>query len=265
MICTLCPRNCRAERRDDAGGGVCGVGALPKIARAGLHMWEEPCISGTRGSGAVFFSGCGLRCIFCQNEAISHGGEGEVVSAQRLAEIFHELEAEGDAMLNKEGVAENIRAFEWAIDMRYDRQNYEITVPLKGRSLTPETLAEAIEDFHTAHMRAYGYRNDNGRIKLVSYRVSAIGVIEKPELQAYPLDPDAAQPKPFTTRKVLFQREKDFIETGIYHRDDFVPGTTLHGPAIIEQMDTTIVIPPRWVVETDGFLNLKAVYKEVNE
>ena len=71
MICTLCPRNCRAEREDTQGGGVCGVGSMPKIARAALHMWEEPCISGTCGSGAVFFSGCGLRCIFCQNEAIS--------------------------------------------------------------------------------------------------------------------------------------------------------------------------------------------------
>ena len=74
MICTLCPRNCRAERGDDEGHGVCGMGMLPRVARAALHMWEEPCISGTRGSGAVFFSGCALKCIFCQNEAISHGG-----------------------------------------------------------------------------------------------------------------------------------------------------------------------------------------------
>lgn len=92
MICTLCPRNCRAERGDMQGNGVCGVGALPKIARAALHMWEEPCISGTRGSGAIFFSGCGLKCIFCQNEAISHGGEGEYVTPKRLSEIFRELE-----------------------------------------------------------------------------------------------------------------------------------------------------------------------------
>jgi len=92
MICSLCPRNCRAERTEREGRGVCGVGALPKVARAALHMWEEPCISGTRGSGAVFFSGCGLKCIFCQNERISHGGEGETVSVQRLSEIFRELE-----------------------------------------------------------------------------------------------------------------------------------------------------------------------------
>ena len=79
MICTLCPRNCRAERTETAGAGLCRMGTLPRIARAALHMWEEPCISGTRGSGAVFFSGCNLRCAFCQNEPISHGGQGETV------------------------------------------------------------------------------------------------------------------------------------------------------------------------------------------
>lgn len=201
------------------------------------------------------------RFDFCRTRML----EGVADSIPEAEKIFRELEAEGDAMLDKEGVAENIRDFEWAIDMRYDRQNYEITVPLKGRSLTPETLAEAIEDFHAAHMRAYGYRNDTGHIKLVSYRVSAIGIIEKPELKEYPVDSNASAPKPFATRSVLFQRENDFIETGIYHREDFVPGAKLQGPAIIEQMDTTIVIPPHWSVGTDGFLNLKAAYKEVNE
>lgn len=98
--CTLCPRQCGAARGETEGGGVCGVGTLPKIARAGLHMWEEPCISGTRGSGAVFFSGCGLKCIFCQNEAISHGGAGEYVSVKRLAQIFGELEAQGAHNIN---------------------------------------------------------------------------------------------------------------------------------------------------------------------
>ena len=98
--CTLCPRQCGIERGPNSGAGVCGVGSLPRIARAALHMWEEPCISGTRGSGAVFFSGCGLKCIFCQNEAISHGGEGETVSTKRLAEIFRELEAQGAHNIN---------------------------------------------------------------------------------------------------------------------------------------------------------------------
>lgn len=100
MICTLCPRNCGVERTAESGAGVCRMGTQPKIARAALHMWEEPCISGTRGSGAVFFSGCGLRCVFCQNEAISQQDEGKIVTPARLAEIFRELEAQGAHNIN---------------------------------------------------------------------------------------------------------------------------------------------------------------------
>lgn len=100
MICTLCPRNCGVERTAESGAGVCRMGTQPKIARAALHMWEEPCISGTRGSGAVFFSGCGLRCVFCQNEAISQQGEGKIVTPARLAEIFRELEEQGAHNIN---------------------------------------------------------------------------------------------------------------------------------------------------------------------
>lgn len=100
MICTLCPRACRAERTPYEGSGVCRAGTLPRIARAALHMWEEPCISGTRGSGAVFFSGCNLRCAFCQNELISHGGQGRTVTPARLSEIFAELEAQGAHNIN---------------------------------------------------------------------------------------------------------------------------------------------------------------------
>lgn len=191
--------------------------------------------------------------------------DGVVGNIPAALEIFGALEAEGDAMLTKEGIASDSRAFEWALDMRYDRQNYEITVPLKGRGLDPEILAQAIEDFHAAHKRAYGYRNDEGKIKIVSYRVSAIGTIEKPDLAEYPADPNAAQPKPFAHRNVMFEGAKEYTVTGIYNRADFVPGTVLQGPAIIEQMDTTIVIPPHWTVHTDGFLNLKVEYGEVNK
>lgn len=100
MICNLCPRRCGAERTEKAGGGVCGMPAGLRLARAGLHFWEEPCISGTRGSGAVFFSGCCLRCSFCQNWTISAGGFGKAVTVERLREIFRELIAQGAHNLN---------------------------------------------------------------------------------------------------------------------------------------------------------------------
>ena len=67
------------------------MGTLPRVARAALHRWEEPCISGTRGSGTVFFSGCPLGCVYCQNYALSHGGEGREVSVERLSGIFRQL------------------------------------------------------------------------------------------------------------------------------------------------------------------------------
>ncbi|MBQ8956113.1 MAG: 4Fe-4S cluster-binding domain-containing protein [Lachnospiraceae bacterium] len=89
MGCRMCPRMCDADRR--VSHGVCGVSDKLKIARAALHFWEEPCISGENGSGAVFFSGCALHCVYCQNSKISDGQAGLEVSVERLTEIFFEL------------------------------------------------------------------------------------------------------------------------------------------------------------------------------
>ena len=72
MKCNVCPRRCNAERTEHEGKGFCHMGTLPVVSRAAAHYWEEPCLSGTRGSGTVFFSGCSLGCVFCQNEPISH-------------------------------------------------------------------------------------------------------------------------------------------------------------------------------------------------
>ena len=100
MIYNLCPRRCGALRTETAGGGFCSMPAQLHIARAGLHHWEEPVISGTRGSGAVFFSGCTLRCSFCQNSQISAGGFGKAITPQRLRQIFDELIAQGAHNIN---------------------------------------------------------------------------------------------------------------------------------------------------------------------
>lgn len=100
MICSLCPRRCGALRTEERGEGCCGMPSRPVVARAALHYWEEPVISGARGSGAVFFSGCPLSCRFCQNAAISQKGFGKAVSIERLAEIFRELEEQGAHNIN---------------------------------------------------------------------------------------------------------------------------------------------------------------------
>ena len=100
MICALCPRGCGAERTETAGRGYCRMPERPVLARAALHHWEEPPISGTRGSGTVFFSGCSLGCVFCQNEKISHEDFGKAVSLERLREICETLIAQGAHNLN---------------------------------------------------------------------------------------------------------------------------------------------------------------------
>lgn len=97
--CALCPRMCRVDRTTGEKG-FCGMGAAVQGARAALHMWEEPCISGKKGSGAVFFSGCTLKCVFCQNREIAEGKYGKEISSQRLTEIFLELQEKGAANIN---------------------------------------------------------------------------------------------------------------------------------------------------------------------
>lgn len=97
--CCLCPRECGADRLA-GNSGICGCSDKIKIARYSLHQWEEPCISGEHGSGTVFFSGCNMRCVFCQNHVISAGGKGFEVDTERLAEIFMELQEMGAHNIN---------------------------------------------------------------------------------------------------------------------------------------------------------------------
>ena len=98
-ICNICPRGCRVPRRESVHGqgavGYCRTGMLPIVSRAALHHWEEPCISGTRGAGTVFFAGCNLSCVYCQNYEISELRRGIEISVERLAEIYRELIARG--------------------------------------------------------------------------------------------------------------------------------------------------------------------------
>lgn len=100
MTCTLCPRDCGAERTETAAGGVCGQPLLPVAAKAMLHRWEEPCLVGAHGAGCVFFSGCNLRCCFCQNGVISQEGFGKPIPVSRLREIYADLIAQGAACID---------------------------------------------------------------------------------------------------------------------------------------------------------------------
>ena len=98
MLCNLCPRNCNTDR--DKAVGYCRMTNTLKISRAALHHWEEPCISAENGSGTVFFSGCNMGCVYCQNQDISHEGFGKEITIERLAEIFLELQQKNAHNIN---------------------------------------------------------------------------------------------------------------------------------------------------------------------
>jgi len=100
QVCNLCPRKCGALRTEHSGNGFCKMGLNPVCARAALHFWEEPVISGSKGSGTVFFSGCTLGCVFCQNRVISNEDFGQEITPKRLSEIFYELENQGAHNIN---------------------------------------------------------------------------------------------------------------------------------------------------------------------
>lgn len=136
MLCELCPRKCRVDRT--VSHGFCGVGKELTAARAGLHFWEEPCISGQRGSGTVFFSGCNLGCVYCQNRAISRGNVGKEIGTARLREIFDELIYQGADNINlvtpthfADVIAEALREEKPPVPVIYNCGGYEDTETLK--------------------------------------------------------------------------------------------------------------------------------------
>ncbi len=130
MICSICPRNCGADRSREFG--FCGAGDEIKVARAAPHFWEEPPISGSRGSGAVFFSGCNLRCVYCQNEVISHGAFGREVGVDGLLRIFENLVNSGVHNINlvtpshfAVQIARALEKFDSPVPVVYNTSSYE--------------------------------------------------------------------------------------------------------------------------------------------
>lgn len=136
--CLLCPRKCGINR-STGQTGVCGVSSEIKVARAALHYWEEPCISGKKGSGAVFFSGCSLHCVFCQNREISDGKEGKVISKERLSDIFMELAGKGANNINLVTPGQYIPDIVWAVN---DAKSRGMKIPIIYNTSGYENVTE---------------------------------------------------------------------------------------------------------------------------
>jgi N-methylhydantoinase A len=182
---------------------------------------------------------------------------------EAIDKIFKELRSEGDRLLTNEGISDNDKSYVYTIDCRYERQNYEIAIEVPASEFNAESLRGLIDSFNQEHNRSYGYCDTTKRVQLVNYRVGAIGSVTKPDLGEYPATKNTALPEAAEVRKVRFEGYNEFIETKIYQRNEIPIGAVIPGPAIIEQMDSTSVIPPKWTAFQDKYANLIVRYQEV--
>lgn len=164
MICNLCPRKCNACRTEHQGNGFCGAGTLPVVARVAPHFGEEPCISGTKGSGTVFFSGCTLKCVYCQNYEISDGHKGRAVTPKELADCYKRLEQQGVHNINLVTADHYVNAVVESLDI------YKPSVPVVYNCsgyTSPKTLS-ILDGLVDIYLPDFKYSDDALAIKYSS-------------------------------------------------------------------------------------------------
>lgn len=202
--CTWCPRACGANRA--AGeAGVCGADNTLRIARAALHFWEEPCLSGTRGSGTVFFSHCPLRCVYCQNARIAAGDVGREITVERLAEICLELQAQGALNINMVTpthyapfIAEAVaaaRAAGLGLPVVYNTSGYETVEAVRAAAGTADIWLTDFKYADPAIARAYSRAADYPRV--------ALAALDAMVEQTGPAEFDEVDGEPRMTRGII--------------------------------------------------------------
>jgi len=179
--------------------------------------------------------------------------------AAEIKSIFDQMATEGARVLDKEKVEPQNRSFQRWIDARYKRQNYELMIPVSPDEFTADNLQKIITRFHETHEHVYGYSRPQAEIEFVNFRLTAVGALPKAQIKMHKSRQEAGvQTGLLETgkRQVYFKEVNDFVETSIYERTDIFPGDVITGPAIVEQMDATTVIPPQVVCRTDQYGNL---------
>ncbi len=171
------------------------------------------------------------------------------VVPQALEQTFRELEAQGRETLGREGMSEAAMDFRRQADLRYVGQSHELTLPLTTEALGPAQLAQLLEQFHHTHDRAYGFSAPGEDVELVSVRLSAIGQIAKPALA--PLAKATGEATAKGHRPVYFAENERFVDCPVYDRYALGAGAVVQGPAIVEEIDSTTVVHPRYQVRVD--------------
>ena len=173
MKCTLCPRKCGADRSNSVG--YCLSGDKIKIAKVMIHSWEEPCVSGSRGSGAIFFSGCPLKCVYCQNKEISHGGVGQEITTERFATLMLELQDRGVHNINLVSPTQYADKIRDAIDLIRPKLKIPVVYNTGGYELISEIeKMSGYVDVFLTDMKYYSSELSNKYSKAPDYYEKAI-------------------------------------------------------------------------------------------
>lgn len=221
-ICRDCPRNCGALRDDRTAGGFCHSPALPSVVRAAPHFGEEPCISGTKGSGAIFFSGCNLRCVFCQNREISRKSEGERLSISKLRDVMLRLRDQGVHNINLVTPTHYTRSIAQALD------GLELGIPVVWNS-------SGYENVETLR-RLEG---------LVQIYMPDLKYLKKEPAQRYSFAPDYPQHACAALEEMYRQRgryemdEDGMLKSGVLIRHLILPGQDLNAMDVIDYVAET--------------------------
>ena len=180
-------------------------------------------------------------------------------SISEMSNIYADLKLEGQMVLEKEGIEPALRSYPCWVDARYQRQNYELRIPVYDQDLTPEGLQGLVDRFHNEHEKAYGYSRPASVIEFVNFRLTAVGILPKapvPQSSDRNTAGNKKQIVPQESRKVYFTETRSYVNCPVYQREDFYPQDTFTGPAIVEQMDATTVVPPDSSVRIDAFGNM---------
>ena len=220
--CILCPRNCNTNRK--AGKtGACMVSGKLKVARAALHFWEEPCISGESGSGAVFFSGCALHCVFCQNDKISRGKAGKEIEKERLVQIFLELQEKGANNINLVTPGQYVPHIIWAVEQA---RNEGLKLPIVYNTSSYEKVdtIKMLEGIVDIYLPDFKYM-DSALAQKYSH------AMDYPEIaKAAIAEMVRQQPEP------VFNDETELMEKGVIVRQLLLPDLLEDAKAIVRYL-----------------------------
>ena len=177
FICNDCPRNCGANRSEAVPAGVCRSPALPLVTRAAPHYGEEPCLSGTRGAGTIFFSGCNLHCVYCQNHAISHGGIGKAVTVPELRDLMRMLRDQGVHCIDLvtpthfvRPIAQALEGLELGIPVVWNSGGYESVETLKRLEGLVQVYLPDFKYWKPALSQRYSFAPDYPQVAAAAIR-----------------------------------------------------------------------------------------------